>query len=354
VIGAVVAAAVLAGSFSTGMVRAQQPNPPAPAPKSPAQAPKPAATSPKVAAPAPKPGPRPSGADVVARVNGAPILRRDFDLAVQVEFRRRGPGERRHEDLKAVRDGVLDVMIDNELLYQKAAKTGVTVTEAETRDEVVKLKAMLGSEEDAAAFMKEAGLTEKDLADQVRRSIVVRRFVDAEVAPGVAVSDAQARSWYDAHPEAVTRPEAVRISQIVVRVPQGASAAARATAREKIEAVMKELRAGKDFGEMARLHSEGPEAKRNGDSGWVWSGGGALPQVERAALALKPGETSDIIESRRGFHIIKATDRRPAGPAPFEETRERIIANLKDEQRAVHLKEYVAGLRKTAHIEKLA
>src|SRR5262245_43182223 len=98
-----------------------------PAPKT---APKPA---PVAAAPAPGAG---GGADVVARVNGTPILRRDFELMVQVQFGQLPPDQRRHEDLSSVRDAVLDNLIDNELLYQKAAQAKVTVGDAEVRDEV--------------------------------------------------------------------------------------------------------------------------------------------------------------------------------------------------------------------------
>jgi peptidyl-prolyl cis-trans isomerase C len=196
-------------------------------------------------------------------------------------------------------------------------------------------------------------MSDRELEDQVRRSLVVKRFVDRDVAPGLQVTEAQARAWYDAHPDEVARPESVRISQIVVHVASGADAATRADRRRKVEEILKELIAGKDFAEMARLHSDGPEAKRGGDVGWVWAGGGALPPVERAALALQPGQTSDIVESRRGYHIIKATARRPAGPIPFAEANEKITARLLDEQRDERVRVFVGDLRRGARIEKV-
>jgi parvulin-like peptidyl-prolyl isomerase len=301
----------------------------------------------------PKPSSGSAGSGVVARVNGAPILRRDFDLAVQVEFRRHGPDARRHTDLQAVRAAVLDTLVDNELLYQKASQAKVTVSDAETQKEVQKLKQSLGTADEAAAFMKSAGLSDKDLADQVRRSLIVKRFAEKEVTGVANVTDVQAKAWYDSHPDEVKRPEAVHISQIVVQVPPGADATVRSNARQKIEAILQELRSGKDFGEMARLHSDGPEAKHDGDSGWVWQGGGALPAVEHAALQLKPGETTDVVESLRGFHIIKAIARRPAGPVPYAEMHDRIVTRLRSEAREARLKDYLAGLRKNARIEKL-
>jgi peptidyl-prolyl cis-trans isomerase C len=310
------------------------------------------AAAPRATATAPKPA-RAAGTDVIARVNGSPILRRDFDLMVQVQFRQRGPGQRRHEDLQTVRDAALDTLIDGELLYQKAAQAKIAVGDAEVREAAARLKTQLGTPEEAAAFLKESGMSDRDLDEQVRRSLMVKRYVDRDVAPEIDVSDAQARAWYDAHPEAMTRPESVRISQIVVRVQPQAAAEARVTARQKIEEILKELKAGKEFAEMARLYSDGPEAKRGGDVGWVWAGGGALPPVERAALALQPGQMSDIVESRRGFHLIKATERRPAGPIPFADARDRIVARVLDEQRDERVRVFVAELRRGARIEKV-
>jgi peptidyl-prolyl cis-trans isomerase C len=136
-------------------------------------------------------------------------------------------------------------------------------------------------------------------------------------------------------------------------VPQGASPQTRAQAREKIEDILKALRSGEDFATLARQHSDGPEAAKGGDSGYVWAGGGALPPVEIAALALQPGETSDVIETRRGFHIIQAIERRPAGPIPFEDAKDRIVARLTREQKDARVKDYVAKERAAAKIEKL-
>jgi peptidyl-prolyl cis-trans isomerase C len=289
----------------------------------------------------------------VARVNGQPVTRRDFDLMVQVLFRQRGPGQRGHEDLKATRQAALDTLIDNELLSQKARAAGVTVGDQDVRDETEKLRKSLGGPEETQRFLDQNGLAASDLEAQVRRTLLVSRFVDKEVAPGVAVDEAAARAWYDAHPEAMQRPEAVHIRQIVVQVPQGAAPATRVQAREKIEDLLKALRSGEDFATLARQHSDGPEAARGGDSGFVWAGGGALPPVEIAALALQAGQMSDVIETRRGFHIIQAIERRPAGTIPFEDAKGGIVTRLTRETRDARVKEFVAKERAAAHIEKL-
>jgi peptidyl-prolyl cis-trans isomerase C len=85
----------------------------------------------------------------------------------------------------------------------------------------------------------------------------------------------------------------------------------------------------------------------------VWAGGGALPPVEIAALALQAGQMSDVIETRRGFHIIQAIERRPAGTIPFEDAKGGIVTRLTRETRDARVKEFVAKERAAAHIEKL-
>ncbi len=335
--------AVLSLALLAAVVTAHAAEPAAPAPPKSGTPSRPPATG----APAKPDAP-------VAKVNGSPLTRRDYDLTVQVLFRKRGAGQRSHADLESVRQAALDLLIDNELLYQKAKEAGISVTDAEAKDEAARLKKALGSPDDVATFLKDIGATEADLIAQVRRTLSVSRFVDQKVAPGLTVDDAQARAFYDSHPDAMRRPEAAHIRQIVVAVAPDAPSSTRAAARQKIEEVMKALRGGEDFATLAKRHSDGPEAQRGGDSGYVTPGGGALPAIERAAMSLKAGQTSDILETRRGFHIVQVIDRRPGGPVPFEEAKPRIVERLKDEQRQAKVRDYVATLRSGARIEKLA
>ena len=269
-----------------------------------------------------------AGNEVVATVNGRSISERDFNLAVQLQFRRRGPGQRRLNDLRSVRETVLESLIDNEILYQKAVEASIKAKEEEVTDELGRVREGFGTTERFAAFLEASGVSERVLEEQIRRSLMVARFAEEVVTRDLAVSDADVRRYYDANPGEMTRPAGVRISQIVVRVAQGASMSARTRAREKIEAIYDELQAGKEFAEMARKYSDGPEAERGGDSGFVTRGGAALPIVESMALRLKPGQMSDIVETRRGFHIIKATESRPATPIPFAEAEEAIRRRL--------------------------
>ena len=295
-------------------------------------------------------GAAPAG-DVVARVNGQPVLRRDFDLAVQMQFSGRRPTSVRLEELRAVRDKVLDRLIDSELLYQAASKSGAAVADGDVEAEFTRIRERFEKPETFQQMLKDNQVSEAQFREQLRRSLAVTRFVDKEVTGDLKVTDEDVKLYYDQNPGEMKRSEAVRLSEILVRVPPGASARARASARERIEAILKELRAGGDFADLARRHSEGPEAKRGGDGGWLPRGGGP-PPIERAAFAMQPGDVSDIIETRLGYHIVKVGERRPEGAIPFDEAKALIRAKLLVRQREEKLQEYVGGLRQKARIER--
>ncbi len=288
----------------------------------------------------------------MARVNGQAILRRDFDLAVQLQFAGRRPAAIGLQELRAVREKVLGRLIDSELLYESAQKDTASVTDGEVDRELKRMQDTFGSPEAFARVLKENQVTESQFREQLRRSLLVTRFVDRQVAGDVKVGDEDVRRYYDQNPAEMKRPERVRVSQIMVRVKPEAPAPARSAARERIEAIMKELRDGKDFAEMARRHSDGPEAQRGGDTGFLLRGRGGPQPIEAAAFALQPGETSDIIETRLGYHIIKVTEKRPAGVIPFDEAQKSIRSKLTARERDEKIQEYLTGLRQKARIER--
>ena len=293
-----------------------------------------------------------SRADVVAKVNGRPILRRDFEFAVQLQFRGRRAGNVGLKELQAVREKVLERLIENELLYQKAARADAAVPDVQVEDEFRKMRDSFPSAGEFTDALRENGVGEAEFREQLKRTLIVTRFVDRELVGVLEATEEEARRYYDQNPAEMARPEAVRLSQIVVRLaPGGAAQAERTAARQKIEAILKEIRAGEDFAQLARRHSEGAEAAAGGDAGLLIKGKGP-PAIERVAFSLQPGQVSDVIESRLGLHIIKVGERRPEGPAPFAEVKEAIRARLLARERKERIRAYVERLKEQARVER--
>ena len=152
----------------------------------------------------------------MARVNGHPILRRDFDLAVQLQFRgRRNPVGLK--ELQALRDQVLEGLIDNELLYQKAVKSEAPVSDGDVEAEFQKMKEGFASADAFSAILKRNGVGEAEFKDQLRRTLLVTRFVDRQVVGEIKVTEEDVRRYYDQNPAEVNRKEGVQLTQILVR-----------------------------------------------------------------------------------------------------------------------------------------
>ena len=182
-------------------------------------------------------------------------------------------------------------------------------------------------------------------------ALAISRFVDRQVVGEIKVTEEDVRRYYDQNPAEVNRKEGVQVTQILVRVSPDADARARAAAREKIEAILKEVKSGGDFADLARKYSEDHEARSTGHTGWIVRGNGP-PAIEKTAFALQPGQTSDVIESRLGLHIIKVLQKRAEGPVPYDEAKETIRAKLVARERAGKIRAYVDDLKEQARVER--
>ena len=294
-----------------------------------------------------------SGDQPVARVNRRPIPRSEFEMAVQLQFTNKRGSRVGVGELRATREKVLERLIDGELLYQKAIDKGVEVEEKDVTAEVEKIRGRFESEEEFNRTLRANATSEEAFRAQMRRSLIIARFVDREVLRGVRVRDGDVRRYYDQNPAELTRKESVPIRQILILVDPNGPGQARGVAREKIEAILSKLRAGADFEDMARRYSEGPGASAGGDRGILIRGGGAPLVLERATFSLAAGEISDVIETQRGFHLLKVGERRPAGIVAFDEAKDRIRARLESTARDEAVRAYVDSLRQQAEIERL-
>src|SRR5262249_55331412 len=117
-----------------------------------------------------------------------------------------------------------------------------------------------------------------------------------------------------------------------------------------MESVLAEIRSGQDFEEMVKEFSEGPSASKGGDLGWL-TRNGERPVLSEAALKLKLGEISDILETSAGLHIIKVIEKKPAESVSLEESKSRISSILRQDKQQAALKDYLATLRANAKIE---
>lgn len=178
-----------------------------------------------------------------------------------------------------------------------------------------------------------------EIAEQAKIEYVILN--NAAVGDQVSVSDADVSAYYAANQQRFTAAEARRVSHILIAVNKDASAADKAAAKAKAEAVLAEVRAAPaDFAKIAKAQSQDPaSAELGGDLDMIEKG--ALPKpMEDAAYSLKQGQISDLVVSDFGFHILTVTDLKSASVKPLDEVKLAIAQDLKNQKMAQKYSEF--------------
>lgn len=151
-------------------------------------------------------------------------------------------------------------------------------------------------------------------------------------AKDLQLSDAEIEKYYQRHLAEYDVPEQVKVSHILIRVPKDADAAAKAKKKELAEQLLADAKAGKDFAELARKHSDDKASVAKGGDLGYFTRGTMVADFEKAAFALQPGEISAVVETPFGFHIIKAEGYIEAGVKPKEDVLDQVKTGLTREK----------------------
>ena len=169
---------------------------------------------------------------------------------------------------------------------------------------------------------------------------------DSSNLPGgkPAVSDAEIQAYYQAHQEQYKTPEQVQTRHILIMVPQGSDAKADAAAKAKAADVLKQVKAGGNFAELAKKYSEDTGSKEKGGELPMIPTSQLDPAYAKAAMALNPGQTSDLVRSQFGYHIIQTEQKQPASVKSVAEVKGGIITALEAQKSAAAAQSYAAQL----------
>ena len=288
--------------------------------------------------------------DVMARVNGTTIYRKDVKDVVQgillMQDTQPDPAA-----ITKLADDALDSLIALELLYQESQARGLVVSDADVEAEIKRSKGQFPDAQTFQAALKERGMTEKDLRNDTRKTMAVNRLLEGTVWKDVTVSPEQVKSFYESNKEDFKHPAQIRVSHILVRVSENASVAERAAAKKRAAALLDQLKGGADFAALAHKESaDTSSAAHGGDIGFI-ARGEMEDSFEKQAFALAPGQVSDIVITPYGFDIIKVTDQRGPGYTALPEVQERIHTVLEKFEHQKRQADFVAQLRQKAKVE---
>ena len=312
-------------------------------------------------------------ADVVATVNGHPILRAELDKAYEAQ---RGEAQQQEkpspEQADALRLGLLDEqLIPEEIIQQRAAKMNLTATPEEVDAKFAEMKAPY-TEEQFNQRLAEHKTSIEDVKRDLRRTLTVNKLLHKEIDSKITVSDADIASYYALHKSEFNNIETqYHMAQIVVTTApnprpgnlQGSKATSEAEAKKKIQALHNRAESGEDFGSLAMNFSENPQTSTNGgDMGYVSESDLAHnPQVFAAISKLKPGGVTDIIpfpdpqdpKKVGGFAIFELISKDPAGQHDVSEPaiQQKIRQGLHDNRSQLLKGAYFEMLRDQAKVD---
>ena len=298
--------------------------------------------------PKPVPAQLPS---VIARVNGQDVKKEDFDRIIHTMEARAGqpiPPDRRDEIMR----GAIDQLVVYTLLSQESRTRGIKIEEAEIDAKIAQLKGQFPTQEAFDKALKDRGMTMESLRKDARVDLSVTKLIESETAALPGPSDLEAKDFYDKNPQRFKQEESVRASHILVRVDEKADAAAKKKARAEIDAVLKQARAGADFGKLAQQHSQDSSAAQGGDLG-EFAKGQMVPAFDKVAFELKPGQISDVVTTQFGYHIIKVAEHKPGRTVPFEEAAPQIKEGLARQKKMQRQEAFIEELKKKSKIEVL-
>jgi peptidyl-prolyl cis-trans isomerase C len=331
------------------------PAPAAPAPASPATGQTPAEMAPGAPA-APADNKMPLAAndlpEVVAKVNGKPIKKLELIQAAQVVQLTLAQRGRPVVPSAMFYRQVLEELVAITLLQQDAKAQGVSASDLEVQRQLDARKSVYSSEAEFQKALKQAGVTEETLRQQAHDQLSVQKYVQTKLVPNATVPDQAARDFYEKNKAKIRAPERLHLRHILVVANAKTSPADKQKARQKAEDLLKRLKAGEDFAQLAMANSDDTGTKlKGGDLGWV-TRGQTPPSFEKAAFALaKPNDISPVVESPFGFQIVQLLERQPAGAVAYEQVKDRITAMLKERQTQQQVAARVRELRGKAKVE---
>jgi peptidyl-prolyl cis-trans isomerase C len=289
--------------------------------------------------------------DYVAVINGVPIPAGDVERQFNMVKRRYDEMgmEMPPEQVADVKNRITDSLIEQELLFQASQAQDISVDQSEVDDELEKFRQGFPDEATFQAQMAEMGYTEDALKNEIKRSKAIQQLVMEDILAGVYVSEEEMRTYYEDNPEKFKTPERVKASHILVSVLPEMEEAQKIEARKKIESIKEKLNSGEDFEKLASEYSDCP-SKHDGGNLDYFARGQMVKPFEDAAFALNPGETSDIVETQFGYHIIKVDDKEPAKTISFEEAKSELEEHFKNQKARDAIADYIAQLKEKATI----
>jgi len=301
---------------------------------------------------------------VLVKVNGEIFTKSDLE-AKQIEvIRQRGKpidlntpqgNEELRKAIAEVTPALLVNVVDEMLVVQRGKELGYKMSDEQFKSVLENLKTQnkIESDEQLLAALKQENMTMTDLRRNLERSMIASRVQQAEVIGRVAVTEDEARKYYEQHVGEFTTPSAVTLREILVSVPansRGVNVGADEAAKEKAEALRQRVLGGEPFEKVAADASDSA-SKSNGGLIGPLNMTDLSADFRKLVEGLKVGGMTPVIRTQRGYQILKLESSTPTQTLTFEQARDQISDRVGNDKRREEFQKYLAKLRAQAIID---
>lgn len=281
---------------------------------------------------------------IIARVNSEIITQRQFErekLKLRDQLAEQYSGPELDAKLKEESKNLLRDLIDQSLMVQKAKDLDLNVdTDVIKKLDEYRKRYNLANLEDLQKDVEQQGLNWEDFKDQIKRQLLMQQVIGHEVGSRIMVSREDARKYYEAHKNEFESSGMIHLSEILISTEKYKPD----EAKKRADEALAEIKAGARFTEVVKKYSDGPNADQGGDIGLMKTEGIA-PAVAAAVSKLEINDTTDLIQTKNGYLILKLNERFSPGVPKFEEVEQRVEEALYDQKMQPKLREYLTQLR---------
>ena len=303
-----------------------------------------------------------SGNNIAVTINGVNILESEIDKLVQPQLEMIAkksvqlPPTLVEQYTKQLREQAIEQTLRRHLLDEKVKEANIVITDQEVTNAIVEIGASQSeplSLDQLKEKLSEYGQSFEKFKEEVREGLARNKFMEGQWAGKINVTEEDARKYYQDNPKQFETPEQVRASHILIKPvladPNVDPNEAKAVAKAKAEDLLKQIKDGADFAELAKANSNCPSAPKGGDLGF-FPRGETTESFEKAAFELQVGQISDVVKTEYGYHIIKVTDHKDASKTSFEDAKDDIIKQLTQKKRSELAEKYIESLKAEANI----
>lgn len=294
--------------------------------------------------------------EVIARVNSDIITQGDLEKSKSElgdEVRQECPActpDEINTRIATQEKDLLRDLIDNSLMVQRAKDMDINVdTDVVKRLDEIRQQNKIDTMEDLEKKVEESGLDYQDFKDNIRKQLLQQEVVRREVGSKIIFDHSEVLKYYDDHKDQFVLPETVELRELFINT-EGKSDAEVAPLKKKADDLLARIKAGDDFGELAKRFSDGSTAKEGGDLG-SYKRGQLAPNIETAVFKLSREQVTDVLPTKTGFLILQVREHYAAGLQPEEKVESQIENSLYEQKIKPALRDYLKTLREDSYVE---